>query len=308
MSHGQCSCPDCGTILRIRDRTFVGREVQCPECQIKLVIRMKDDRGYFAERPKAEANRPTKAVPSLPSLKVYSTLLRRVGEILGSPLVLAWALAIGITAFAAILILRPAVRFKAASMQEAVELVTIDTANRARSSPEAATNVGAQTSRTDPLPVASAAQSLPDAAPPTPDPAPGVPVPVPIVVSEGVDAPHPPLAVTKPERESKPVVVTVPKVDIEDLLQQRLLKFATSQPVTRTQMIEQIEEMVGVPIRYNRDELGEKNLERTIDISLESTTVGGVLKALLEPAGWEFVIEEMGIRLKPRQLAGPMSS
>jgi hypothetical protein len=50
--------------------------------------------------------------------------------------------------------------------------------------------------------------------------------------------------------------------------------------------------------------LGEKNLQRPINISLDGTTVGGVLKVLLDSAGWNSVIEETGLRLKPGQIAG----
>jgi hypothetical protein len=126
--------------------------------------------------------------------------------------------------------------------------------------------------------------------------------PEPPVVDTPADPPKKPETVATP-----PAVVEKPavKIDVDSLLKQRLQKFSTDRPVSRQDLLELVEEMLGAPIRYDRKELGEKNLERTMSVDLDGTTVGGVLKAVLDSAGWEFVIEEGGLRLKPRQVAGP---
>ena len=117
MSFGHCSCPDCGTTLRIRDRTFVGRTVPCPECRASLVIELDRDETLTARKPPrdkaaksatATARTPA-AVKAGPPVPTWADGLRRV---IGSPLALAWALALAVTALVVVAMLRPAVRFR----------------------------------------------------------------------------------------------------------------------------------------------------------------------------------------------------
>lgn len=305
MSPGHCSCPECGTTLRVRDRSFVGRQIECPECRVKLQIGQDQDRQLVAERVKVEkVRKPVASLASSKAIRAGSALGARLQGLLHSPLVLAWALAIGLTAFVAILMLRPSVRLRA----PVKESPPVDIAKDAepKQDPPAAVE---QPEPQEPVEAAPADVAVMPSEPstplntePTPPPKPGTtPTETASTTPPGNSSPTELPAEVRPTKTAPPAPVVI---DVESLLKQRLQKFSTGQPVSRTELIELVEEMLGAPIRYNREELGEKNLDRPVSIDLETTTVGGVLKALLEPAGWDYVIENNGIKLKPRQVAG----
>jgi len=58
-----------------------------------------------------------------------------------------------------------------------------------------------------------------------------------------------------------------------------------------------MEEHLGVPIFYDRDELGSERLDQTITFELENTTLGGVIRKIAESTGWQIQVEEKGLRL-----------
>ncbi|HEY4261816.1 MAG TPA: hypothetical protein VGM98_16715 [Schlesneria sp.] len=298
MSPGQCSCPDCGTILRIRDRSFIGREIECPDCQTKLVIRLDGERELIAERPKVEKAQKKPPINQPVVKKAGPTLRSKLAGVMQSPLVLAWALGIGMTAFIAIMMLRPNVRFRKPTKDqvaqapvptevqkpdEPIAVVPIENPDKVPTPEEGS-----------PKPPESLAETkIPSTQPPA-EADPFVETPItPIVTPEAT-----------PEVKPKPMPVVV-KLDLEAMLGQRLKSFETpAQPKSRREIIELLEELLGAPIRYSPDDLGEKNLDRSISIDLENTTVGGVLKVLLDSAGWEYIVEDNGLRIRPRQVAG----
>lgn len=302
MSPGQCPCPDCGTTLRVRDRSFIGQLIECPECQVKLVIKLDDESNLVAEPPKPATETPNPLVQRLaiPAARIRSAWGTKLAEFAHSPLVLAWALAIGVTAFAAILMLRPTVRFR--------------TSSRDSSSPTVVTppdhSPVVDDKQPSPLSDPAPNETLPTGTTPDPEirsesgPNSDTPEPVPAVVPSAEKPDNVEAIANQPaELPAAPVPAPV-KVDVEALLAQRLQKFETSQPVSRKQIIELLEEMLGAPIRYDPEELGDKDLERRISIDLDTTTVGGVLKVVTDAANWEFIVEGNGIRLRPRQVAG----
>jgi len=311
MSHGQCSCPDCGTILRVRDRSYVGRQVQCPECHIDLVIKLNDDREYVAEQPKAAAKAKSKLPKPLaiPGRRIWSGLQQRLAAFARSPLVMAWALAIGITAFAGIVLLRPSHYFRNPIRQGSQESVQQQPqpADEANATTEPAETIVTTTTVTETT-EASAPETTPEVAVVTPESPTKAIVSDPPMATDAATAENVP-APKKAENAPQLVVAAPPKINVEEKLQQEFLGFSTSKPISRAHLIEQLEEMLGdgAKIRYDRVELGEKNLEKSINISLGKTTLQGILKALLDSAGWDSVVEETGLRLKPRQVAGPTS-
>ena len=297
MSPGHCSCPECGTILRVRDRSFIGRQIDCPDCQTKLVLKLNDDRSLVAERHQPDVARPASSA-SMARQEARSAVRGKLAGVLQSPLVVAWALAIGVTAFAGIMLLRPSVRFRATTGEDSQPITELNPSAQPSVVVDPASDASAIPPEPLPanvveVPVVTPAPAIADNSNHTPKPA-VVPLPEKPV----------PVAVT-PAPEIKPVVPVVPKIDVEELLKQPLSRFATRTPTSRLALIEQLEELTGVPIRYDRQELGEKNLLQAVTISVDTTTVGGVLKVLLDAAGWEYAAEDNGIRLKPRQVAGP---
>ena len=90
----------------------------------------------------------------------------------------------------------------------------------------------------------------------------------------------------------------MPKIDFDAALKLRLVSIDQSKPASRRELLELMEEMIGTPIRYDAAELGEKNLYKQVTFKTENTTLGGLLKSILDPAGWEFVTEETQLRVK----------
>src|SRR5579863_492668 len=50
------ACPHCSSRLRVREKLYVGRQVDCPECgQLLLIV---DEKGELAARPVERKNSP----------------------------------------------------------------------------------------------------------------------------------------------------------------------------------------------------------------------------------------------------------
>ena len=56
-----------------------------------------------------------------------------------------------------------------------------------------------------------------------------------------------------------------------------------------------------MPIRYDNEDLGNVDLEKTVTFELENTTIGGVINSVADAAGWEMIVEATGLRLKRKQ-------
>lgn len=301
MSQGHCSCPECRTKLRIRDRTFVGRKIECPECHVELLIRQNEAREYFAERPKVEPKQVPKE-PKSSRAKIPSAWQRRIAEFASSPLTISWALAAAVTLFVAVIMLRPNVRLRPktdiSSQQPAQSETTSNPDHKPELDQAAVAEKTAEpnapdTNNSDPPPEPNAALHSPTAS---------ADVPLSAKV-DYVEADVP--SALKPDRGPLPVVLPV-KIDVKGKLEQPLNGYKTPMPVKREALIEELAEMLGAEI--DRKEIGERELQRTVTITLDrKTTVGEVLKALIDSANWEYIIEDTGLRLRPRQDTRPAS-
>lgn len=301
MSFGHCSCPDCDTTLRIRDRTFVGRQVQCPECHVALVIELDRDEVLTARKPPRDpALKSAATAVTSAAAETGSRAPTRVDELrsaLSSPLALAWALALAVSALFVVAMFRPAVRFgspgSSVRPQAAADNpVTPVVEPKALDSTLHPTPV--LTAPLDPLanPTADATATVNDSKPhPTTSPLSQQPDGGPTV------KPVETVAVT-PIPPAPPVPPPTPRIDFDAILKQRLQSFDQSKPVSRRELIELMEELIGAPIRYDVAELGEKNLDKQVTFKVENPTLGGLLKTILEPAGWEFVTDETQLRVR----------
>jgi len=115
--------------------------------------------------------------------------------------------------------------------------------------------------------------------------------------------PGPPDPVTAPKPQGPPD----PKpIDVAARLRQPILRFDQPQAVPVRELLAQVEEMAGVPIRYEQPT--SKNLGQTLDqrisLKLTGTTAGGILQAILERAGLTYRIETDGIRVGDRRPRG----
>ncbi len=324
MSFGHCSCPDCGTTLRIRDRSFVGRTVPCPECRTVLVIELDLEQHVVARKPvvdKAAINRTAKLTKaSSSSISVvsnsdlsatnstrtqqsrWSESLRRVSN---SPLVMAWALAIAMTALVFVAMTRPSVRFRPPSQipprqsspPESIndQPLVPEESRPKQPNPEGDPNDNAPVETPSPSELSRSLAA--DATRPA-----NAPELTFLPISEKTesgDSGHKPLAVVPSSNTVQPVAAPPPKIDFDVALQQRFFEFEQPVPASRRALIEFIEELLGAPIRYRSEDLGEQNLDKLITVrKLENPTLRVILKAVLDSAGWEFVTTDTELRIQ----------
>ena len=319
MAFGHCSCPDCGTTLRIRDRSFVGRVVPCPECHTALLIELDHNQHVAARKPPldksaAALRTSSTSIPVLPTVVVETSSPRRtfgrwrtaLGRISRSPLAMAWALALAMTALVVVAMTRPAVRFRSGPQIQPSRTIPPETSSDDPSKPDAAS--------TDSPPP----DSVPHISPTTESP---LQIELPLAAADALhpaNAPalspesttaivSPPVAVAPPNPVPAAVIAT-PKIDFELLLNQRFTSFEQAVPVSRRALLEFLEELLGGPIQFNADELGEQNLNKLVTVrKLENTTVSKILKTVLDPAGWDFVTDDvtLHIRLKLNDATPP---
>jgi len=293
MSLGQCCCLECGTILRVRDASFVGRVIECPDCRTALLLQWNEARELVVERP---AVPPGDQRPRFVRTQVNAPAAwSRLADWARSPLVVAWLLGTALTTLIAIQLLRPT--------------------RWTRQSPADASVASTQSE----LP---SVDPIPDPQPPAPPVGPeqvSVEVPAQAVESPPVpDTPvtHveiPPSPAVAPEPGPKPEpapapanVPAVPRRDIAGMLQQRLRRFRTDRSLSRLALLQQVEELLDAPVSYDIAELGAVELERSIHLDQEQTTVERILKAIVESADWAYEIEDQGIRIRPQ--VGPRST
>ncbi|HEY0984738.1 hypothetical protein [Schlesneria sp.] len=297
---GRSSCPECGTTLRIRDRSFIGRRVNCPECKTALRITETSGDGQYGIRrltpDELASHEHARRSRKSPQDKIYvakaptSTTFQRL---ISSPLTAAWLLAIAISVFVAVLALRPKHRLVPAPPPSPIDVTGMPT----ETLPE---NIDTD-QQPSPAPVGASDPALPVAVAPSP-------VANPDVVANALepfnrDAPLPPHLAQAPtdiipEDEGSTFPPPPPKVDVEGKLTQRLLLYKQSKPVSRRDLLEALQEHLGAPILYDDDDLGRDRLSKTMTFELENTTVGGVLQTITDSAGWTIQIEATGLRLR----------
>ncbi len=328
MSLGHCSCPDCGTTLRIRDRSFVGRTVPCPECRTALVIELDSDQHVVARKPVVDKAAIAKAAitktaaltkASSSGISVvsdsdlattnsrrtpsrWSESLRRVSN---SPLAMAWALAIAMTALVFVAMTRPSVRFRPPSQVPPGQSSPSESTNDPPLVPEESrprqTNPEGDPNGNAPVETPSPSELFPSIAADATRPA-NAPELTFTPLSETTDngnSGHKPLVVVPSANRVQPVAAPPPKIDFDAALQLRFVMFEQPVPASRRALIESLEEMLGAPIRYRVEDLGEQNLDKLVTVrKLENTTLRVILKAVLDPAGWEFVTTDTELRIQ----------
>lgn len=104
---------------------------------------------------------------------------------------------------------------------------------------------------------------------------------------------------------SEAAIVVAPKppeVDVELRLSQPIKKFEQARAVPVRDLLELLEELIGVPIRVDRAALGTAaaELDRSITLRLASTTVGGILTAVLQQVDLAWEIDGQAIRVVPK--------
>jgi hypothetical protein len=298
MHHQRCVCPRCGVTLRVKDRTYLGRPVPCPECQTRLILQAVDDERLevvVAEEPAltttlaAHAPRPAQR------------LSQRFREWSTNVTVVSWAATLFIAALIATAALWPKrppppriaqqrTENSAAISGEPERSGTADTEPDEFGVPEPAPptqsdNVRPPGDQTEPGPSDPAAGSSPV-----------------------VDQDEPLDALLLPETpavaEITPAMVVAeptPAVNFDVAFSQPLKQFRQNRAIPRTELLDLLAELLGAPIRYDAAQLGAaaQTLDQKLSLDLSDTTVGKVLDKVLEKTGLGYDRERDGLRLLP---------
>jgi hypothetical protein len=101
------------------------------------------------------------------------------------------------------------------------------------------------------------------------------------------------------------VAAKAPPVDVSAGLAQHIVRFEQAKPVPLQDVLNFLEELLGVSIRGDKQEIVDLDdvLQTPITMTLENTTVRQILKDVLAKAGLEFEVETDGIHLHKPQAA-----
>jgi len=258
-----------------------------------LRIATEDEHGNFIVRRLTPDEVASSAHPGRISVdrvkdNVHLTKSSFLGRLMESPLTAAWLIAIAISSLIAVLALAPKYRFKA---RPTTSLITPDDPVPAISNPDllsiGPTEIPDEAAEITPEPTIRENEvELP---------------PVTALEPTNMDGPFPwpPVAMEEGRKERSAEVAAPPaKIDIRKNLELELVSYKQSKPVSRRDLIEALQEHIGAKIRYDNNDLGIAELDKTITFELENTTVGAVLKKVADSAGWRIVVEENELHLR----------
>ena len=301
---GRCSCPDCGTILRIRDRTFVGRRVSCPECKTALKISSQNEHGDFvvrqltpdelatSDQSSRGSSRRTKTSPHDKILVPTAPARSFIGKLIDSPLTAAWLLAVAISALVAVLVLAPKHRFAA---RPTPVINKNDVAND-----QSNDNSREQLQTAEPVADSSIESQSPDKKSES--------NPVTISVSalepSNIDGPLTslPVSVSPEIKQEQPAAVVPPRPPRKDVKKNLVFEFEEykqTRPVSRRDLLATLQEHLDAPIEFDKEELGADELDKKVTFEFDrKISLGDVIKAVTDPAGWRIEFEPTGLRIR----------
>ncbi len=301
-------CPGCSTKLRLADRRLLGTQIDCPECGIALSVFENDARELqvraLASEQEDEAS--VLAWRERPSWKriVAST------RVLRSPLGVAWSAAALFLLTVLLLVFRsdddrtplalgkPKVEAGVPSAREKHEPPTEKQnapAGIVAESGEGSVDTKANpTSETKPVDVAAVADAS-DGRPVVEEPPPLALLPAaPAPRTENAPSPVPP---PPPLPQVAPVVVDVPAA-----LSQEIVLFDQPVAAPLPELLVQLEELCGVPIRFSDADVKASAVAATpkVSLTLRNTTVGDILRELAAHARLTVHIRDDHIELGRR--------
>jgi len=322
---GQSSCPDCGTPLRFRGRTFVGRTVNCPECQCPLVVELDQDETFSVRKSSTNSRRSESQNSKRPqhgSGIVYGTLAR-LRQLVESPLFVAWSLAIAVIMLIAITMFRPQFDWQKGTRMDSQTNASSSASSVDQVKPEVQSTFGLGSGTNDSNDVGPEAQVDVESDPVGParnflttidalrpdnldTELPFVPQSELVALMKFVPninhTPSEDHLNDEPSETPKPVEMKVEPIDFEKRLGQKLVSFEQSKPVTRRVLLDLMEEMIGAPIVYEEQEVSETTLNQTVTVrQMENITLQVVLKTILDDANLSYIPESTCLRLHRRQ-------
>lgn len=300
-------CPHCAATLRVKDRRFLDRQVHCPDCRRPLLIVDDGRRGMTGRLPQADFVADASGSAGSGAASGWSAAggLRQWAEVLRSPVGVAWTVAGGMAIVFLVLL------WPAGDASEPPPLLTAPLRHANETPQDTQPGTWQQ-------PAATAAHDPADA---PSEPTELGTAPQALAVGEHAESSPADAAITaaQPTAEAQPAVAEVAApnhaqaappaaiaesppqpVDIQRALSQPIVSFRVARPVAARDLLAQVEEMAGVPIRVDTDALGRAaaNLDRPVSLQLERTTVGGILEELLRRIELGYEAEANGLRLR----------
>jgi DNA-directed RNA polymerase subunit RPC12/RpoP len=314
------SCPHCSSRLRVREKLYVGRQVDCPECGDKLLIVDREgDLGVerVERQPAQQKGAAVKQPGATAAVAAAPAGTSTPGLPLPPPSRLQWFLAdrrralVALGAVAAVIVALVAVIIHPGSSSGTVGI-----------DPSAEDGTGDGEDLAEGRSTVAARDTPGDKSKPG-----GLDDHDPLVAGDGrtgdpgesengdasgirefagagdddlLDADERPI---NPEFAPEPPVEPVRKIDLAVSLKQPIARFDQPRTKPLEEILVSVAEMAGARIAFDRDELGSAaaRLSEPMALRLENTTVGGILEGLLRPAGLSFRIEDDHLRLVPAQ-------
>jgi hypothetical protein len=113
--------------------------------------------------------------------------------------------------------------------------------------------------------------------------------------------PRPPLAAARPaaKKSSAAPPASVPKANVAAALGQRVIRFEHNKPAPLRDVLNDLEELVTVPIRGDRQEIADLDdlMQTPVSLQLDNTTVAAILEAVLAPARLTYQVQPDAIQL-----------
>lgn len=124
--------------------------------------------------------------------------------------------------------------------------------------------------------------------------------PPPIIGKKNPQKMDVPKIVEVPVRASKPRLppfgVEPKRVDVAAALAQPILRFQQTKPQPFGHLLDELEEMAGVPMRFDKEAIAAELL-LPVAVQLENVTVKGILQSLVAKVGLTYKVETDGIRI-----------
>ena len=274
MSFQEFPCPHCSARLRVRDRTWIGRTLDCPDCQRTLTVEVSDA-DKVVGRPLPLAKVAAKSVPRDRARKDrWTSFTTQCKQWLSKPLSILTALALAVVGLVMLMVLW---------------------------SPTAPPNRQRRVREPAPIAIASHEENtdvLQPVAQPDPNP---LPVAEPKEPEPNAEPPGKPQGPVVPAESQMPIIPEladdVPPIDIPKILNQAIIRYSQPRPVEAVVLLQQMEELIGLPIETTA--IPPDRLKRPVTIELEATTLGDILKKIANSVGAEPRVERNRLKLVP---------
>ncbi len=294
-------CPHCATPLRVRDREFINRVVNCPECGAGVHI-IREGAGELRGEPVDEQRQRSPA-------ESESRRRTRVNwAVWLTPSVIAWGVAFAMTGLLAMLLITS--RGELATTPQPPPDMPTDAVAAPVPGPDAppqpvvVADPQPAVEQVLPAPVAPVTDE-PKSPPPAVAPAKPEPDRTALPVARHDDAtPNDVQLLVEELARSVDVPILVPlaeetrRIDVRAALTQRVAGFEQSVPVPFRDLLSVVEEMAGVPISTESLSPSDRaRLESPVTLVQRETTVGALLQELVASHSLRYEIHGAGLRL-----------